>query len=108
MKLDRNSNKGGGGKYGLVRMRKVRALPLRNQEMALGHIAALRDLGVWIAGDVGDEDEFFVVMLKDRHAHEALAAYATSVAPYDKEYADEIDSLAARAGDFSPWCKAPD
>lgn len=54
-------------------------------------------------------NEFFVVMLKDRHARAALAAYATDAAAAgDREYAGEVMALADRAGPSSPFCKAPD
>jgi hypothetical protein len=54
-------------------------------------------------------NEYFVVFLKDRHSHAALAAYATDAAAADDhEYADEVMQLADRAGPLSPYCKAPD
>ena len=54
------------------------------------------------------ENEFFVIKLKDKHAKAALQAYAKSVALADEQFATDVMSLAARAGENSKWCKEPD
>lgn len=84
--MDRNKNPNGKGKYALLNLRK--------------------NMIEW--GCVGDEDEFFVVKLKDKHAKAALEAYANSIREDDEEFADEVMELAMRAGADSPYCKAPD
>jgi hypothetical protein len=69
MKLDRNINTSGLGKYRLWDERKQ----------------------AWVDDCApGDEHEFFVVMLKDRHALPAVAAYAASITHVDTEFAAEV------------------
>ena len=87
MKLDRNINPDGLGKYRLWDERKQ---------------AWVDDCGV------GEEHEFFVIMLKDRHAEDALVAYANSIQGRDMEFAVDVMDLANRAGHRSPFCKDPD
>lgn len=86
MKMDRNVNKNGKGKYALLNLRK--------------------DKIEW--GYVGAEDEFFVIKLKDKHAKAALIAYALSIKDEDEEFAKEVLILASRAGEYSQFCKSPD
>lgn len=86
MKMDRNINPSGLGKYALLNLRT-------NQVQ-------------W--GRVGEEDEFFVIKLKDKHAKVALQAYAQSAVLDDPEWAEEVYALSERAGPLSPFCKRPD
>ena len=86
MKLDRNENPNGKGKYALLNLRT--------------------DKIEW--GLVGEPDEFFVIKLKDKHAQAALAAYANSIAHDDPEFAEQVMGLAMRAGTNNPYCKDPD
>lgn len=86
MKLDRNENPNGKGKYALLNLRT--------------------DKIEW--GCVGEPDEFFVIKLKDKHAKNALEAYADSIVDDDPEFAEEVMELAMRAGADNPYCKAPD
>lgn len=74
MKLDRNINADGKGKYALINLRTNKI--------------------EW--GD-SEDDEFFVIKLKDKHAAAALRAYAGSVYCDDEEFAKEIDELVERA-----------
>lgn len=87
MKLDRNCHPNGQGKYELRNLRTG---------------AVVQDVGE------GEEHEFFVIMLKDRHALPALAAYAASVFHSDGEFAAEVRGLCDRAGFNSPFCREPD
>ena len=88
MKLDRNINADGLGKYELRNLRT-------------GEIVA--DCAP------GDEHEFFVIMLKDVNATPALRAYAASAHHHgDAEWASEVLMLADRSGSYSPFCKVPD
>lgn len=87
MKLDRNLNADGLGKYRLWNERKR---------------AWVDDCGP------GQEHEFFVIMLKDAHARKALVAYAQSLGLVDEEFAAEVLTLARRAGPKSPFCHDPD
>lgn len=85
MKLDRNINTNGKGKYALIN--------LRTNKVEWGITA---------------EDEFFVIKLKDRHSKPALLAYAYSIESHHREFAREVYDLAARAGKDNPFCKEPD
>lgn len=86
MKMDRNINKDGRGKYALLNLR--------------------RDRVEW--GAVGNEDEFFVIKLKDVGALAALAAYASVYDTIDEEWAEEIRKMSLRAGPNSPFVKNAD
>jgi len=108
MKLDRNS---GRGKYAIVNLREIE----RIGGVGVGHnpdiahalrVLELNDLIEY--GEVGTENEFFVIKLKDKHAAWGLSGYALSAVADDPEYAGEIQRLAARSGPNHPNCKAPD
>jgi hypothetical protein len=83
MKLDRNVNKDGKGKYALINLRTNKV--------------------EW--GFQGHPDEFFVIKLKDMNAGAALIAYAESCYKHDPEFAQEVMELAKRAGQRNPHCK---
>lgn len=111
MKLDRSTNHTGIGKYDLVRNRRVAEImrdggPLTAEVEAA--LAVLKRAGVLDDAIVGEPGEFFVIRLKDIYAGDALAAYAASAMADDLEYAQEVASMAGRAGMNSPWCKRPD
>jgi hypothetical protein len=111
MKMDRNINADGSGKYVVVNMRKLRALRDTNEQMRPDIIEALRVLsnaGALEWGSVGAEDEFFLVKLKDRHSLLAIQAYADSIRMSDPEFADEVYEMTMRAGPHSKFCKDPD
>lgn len=113
MKLVRNTNADGHGKYMLVLTRKLEAYdpsggrPFESNPV-WDAVALLIDEGVIDQGVAETEGEFFVLRLKDRHAGAALRAYANSVEYTDPEFAAEVRELASRAGELSPWCKEPD
>jgi len=90
MKLDRNINADGKGKYALIKLRT-----------ALIRVAANPGLMEFSRADVdfGDtpETDFFVIRLKDKYAGAALHAYAEAAKADDLEYATEIDALAQAA-----------
>lgn len=108
MKLDRNN---GRGKYAIVNLREIE----RIGGVVLGHnpdiahalrILETNDLIEY--GDVGAENEFFVIKLKDKYAADALARYAAVASVDDPEYASEIATMAHRSGPGHPNCKIPD
>ena len=108
MKLDRNN---GRGKYAIVNLREIE----RIGGIAHGHnpdIAyALRILetnGLIEYGNVGTENEFFVLKLKDKYADATLARYAAVASSDDPEYANDVAAMAARSGLNHPNCKRPD
>lgn len=87
MRLIRNTNPNGQGKYALLELEKDNLVEF---------------------GKPRSEGEFFVLKLKDIHARPALQAYANSIRKTDPEFAKEVDYLADRAGSRSPWMKQPD
>jgi hypothetical protein len=113
MKLDRNLNEDGRGKYAVL---KLRRLALFDDGKTFGGLdkkiaAAIRTLdraGILDWGQPGTESEFFLIRLKDKYAQGCLRSYATDAARDDTEYAGEIFEMANRAGPSSPFCKRPD
>lgn len=115
MRLDRNENESGKGKYALVRLRGIEA-----GSEAHSLLKRLYELGHLDWGIVGQPDEFFVIKLRDKYADKAITAYADAVmddAPrqIDAEkykslvhYALDIQRLSGRAGLLSEFCKDPD
>lgn len=123
MRLDRNN---GRGKYAVINLRKYADYPhlsgaVRPSPRAVVEaIETLEKAGLINYGAPNTEHEFFVMMLKDQFANDALHAYADaadqeSVLHEDRsksksfgEYGDEVRELAKRSGAMSPWCKVPD
>lgn len=64
----------------------------------------------WVDHDgVGEPNEHFVIMLKDKYARPALMEYARmAMEDGNKEYALDVMQLADRAGPLHPNCKTPD
>lgn len=114
MKLDRNIvGNGGRGKYAII---KLRELDTYTEQGAFGEVSkpiadaikTLEEAGILDWGLEGSEGEFFLIRLKDKYARTALLAYAIGARVDDNEYADEIASMAERAGPRSLFCKRPD
>lgn len=102
MKLDRNTNRDGKGKYALIKLREALV------EMEGGPDYAI--VSPQSAIDFGDtpETEFFVIRLKDAYAYEALRSYAAAaLSDGHHEWALEINDLAERAKSH-PSKKRPD
>jgi hypothetical protein len=114
MKLDRNINSNGRGKYALLKLRKLDEFtavddPFQKVAPAIVKaMAVLEGAGIIDWGIAGTEAEFMVIRLKDKYAGEALGAYAAAAVSDDPEYAGEIRDMADRAGPNNPWCKTPD
>lgn len=116
MKLDRNRNGDGLGKYALIKLRALdEFIPNETFGMLAPDIAkalkVLEEAGIIDLGIAGTESEFFVIRLKDKYAKAALQAYFFAIEndpDGDLEYAMEIDHLCGRAGPDSQWCKKPD
>ena len=105
MKLDRNINPSGKGKYALINLRKIPGDPRTAAELA----AAIIDNPECVEfGAVGSSDEFWLIKLKDENADAALFAYAGKALAQDPEYAADVACIAQRSGANSPFCKAPD
>jgi hypothetical protein len=115
MKLDRNVNGNGRGKYALLKLRKLDEFtetgdPFQTVAPKIADaIKTLEDAGILDWGIEGTESEFFVIRLKDQFASYALRSYADAARNFDQpEYADEIHELAERSGVRSQFCKLPD
>ena len=93
MKLDRNINTNGWGKYALPKLRR-QATPFTPELQECAQ--KLKDAGLLDFGD-NPETDFFVIRLKDKYAAPALGAYAAAVLRDDPEYAEEIFTLAGMA-----------
>ena len=115
MKLDREINKNGKGKYAVVRLRGI-----EDGDEAYLCLKRLEELGHLDWGLTGQQDEFFVIKLRDRFADAALRAYSKAVMAaagkckeFDEskelaQYALSVQKLESRAGTLSPFCKTPD
>lgn len=101
MRLDRNTNPEGVGKYALVNHRKIANLSEAGQAQCLAALRALEGKGVLEFGLPGSPDEFFVLKLKDRLAAGALHAYADAAeAAGMREFAADVAELARRSEAF--------
>lgn len=113
MKLDRNINTDGLGKYALLKLRELAKFETTDtfHRYPADIESALRLLeanGILDWGILGTESEFMLIRLKDRYAQQALHAYANAAEPSDPEWAAEVREMANRSGPNSPWCKRPD
>lgn len=113
MRLDRNVNPDGRGKYALIKLRMLSdfadpADPF--QKIAPNISDALNTLVAAGLIDFGDrpDNEFFVIRLKDKYAKPALEAYASGARHDDPEWAGDIMDLASRAGLNHPNHRKPD
>lgn len=95
MKLDRNLNPDGRGKYALVLMREIPENDLDRDEVESA-LSTLNHHGCLDYGEAAD-NEFFVIRLKDRSAEAGLFAYSKDAESYDMEYAAEVRALADKA-----------
>lgn len=111
MKLDRNLNANGRGKYALLKLRKLDDFVDPFQKVAAPIAAAIETLekaGILDWGNKG-ESEFMVIRIKDMYADGVLDQYADNAhADGQEEYGAEIREMARRSGTRSPWCKRPD
>lgn len=96
MRLDRNTNPDGRGKYALIKLRQDNIL----HHLKIPNVVTVPVLAGAI--DVGDtpETEFFVIRLKDKNAANALHAYAVSCRGDDPEFANEVHTLALKAASY--------
>ncbi len=105
MKLDRNLNPTGKGKYALIKLRVDQPVFSSNSEPPDGRNLRISSKAV----DYGDtpDSEFFVIRLKDKYAYAALRAYSLAAMVDDEEYANEIMKL-AHGADMHPSKRKPD
>jgi hypothetical protein len=108
MKLDRNINPSGKGKYAVINLRKIPTTPTTPQELATAILANPESVEF---GAMGSPDEFWLIKLKDRYATPALMGYAMGIAfddEGDPEYQAEVIEMGKRSGTMHPLCKRPD
>jgi hypothetical protein len=98
MKLDRNTNPDGHGKYAIIKLREHNISEAIKSPGIQGVMVAASAI------DLGDtpETEFFVIRLKDKYAANALHAYSASCRTDDPEFSREVQNLALRAAKFQP------
>jgi hypothetical protein len=75
MKLDRNANPDGRGKYALVKLRQLTHAPKEARQA----VDMLHGLGLIHYGDEAEGEQFFVMKYKDKFTGPALSAYASAV-----------------------------
>jgi hypothetical protein len=112
MKLDRNINANGRGKYALLKLRKLddwlhSGATAEVPKPIAEAIELLEKEGILDWGNTIDS-EFMVIRLKDKYAADALSRYAVVASVDDPEYASEIAEMAHRSGPNHPNCKKPD
>lgn len=111
MKLDRNLNADGRGKYGLILNRELATLDKTCSNPVKGEIlAAIETLerhGIIDWGTTLDT-KFFVIRLRDKLAAPALRSYAIAAFDHDPEYAEDVFLLANTSGIYHPNAKTPD
>lgn len=114
MKLDRDINPDGCGKYAILNLRKLNQVcpgiqPFQRWSPEVAQaLKTLEEAGALEWGQPGAQDEFFLIKLKDKYAAAALETYAAAARCDDPEYADAVLALAERAGPNNPFCKNPD
>lgn len=123
MKLVRNTTKDGRCRYALVRLDKIRNLPMGTEmeKSAARALDTLAAFGFLEYGEVGSKEEHFVIKLRDHFApsalnryRQAVLAYATSLSIRGRsdeaaawlEYSEEVGGLVTRS--MSKDHKLPD
>jgi len=108
VKLDRNENDNGRGKYALILLREIQMADGSFPPGVQQALDTLKRVGVLDWGAAGSDSEFFLIRLKDRHAATALYAYARSAEEFGEvEWAKEVRALANTAATH-PGKKQPD
>lgn len=108
MRLMRNITPDRLCKYAAIRNDKIAKLNTSDRAGALQAMETLALLGVLENPRSGDEEEFFLMKLKDRRAFRPLIAYAlVSDEEGDAEMAEDMREMAQRSAN-SPWRKQPD
>jgi glutamine synthetase type III len=106
VRLERNVSPDGLCKYIAIKVNKLKgARPKNRMELIKALMDADDDAVVF--GEVGSEDEFFLLMLKDENTPEALAAYGRSIFRSDPAMAYDVQEMMNRSLDH-PSRKKPD
>lgn len=108
MKLDRNINSSGKGKYAVINLRKIPTDPRTAEELAAAILANPEAVEF---GAVGSPEEFWLIKLRDRYATPAIMGYAMGIAfdpEGDPEYQADVVEMGKRSETMHPLCKRPD
>lgn len=97
MKLDRNINPDGTGKYALILQRKDPIIGSVDVQQKEGMVDCLCVRKTAVDFGSTPDTEFFVIRMKDKYAAAALKAYAHAAQLDDPEWADEVWAMAKRA-----------
>jgi len=114
MKMDRDINDDGGGKYAVINLRRLNSVaagsgPFQRWSPQVEQaLKTLEEAGALEWGRVGERDEFFLVKMRDQFAPGAIRGYAAMADGVDPEWATAVRTMLTRAGINSPFCKAPD
>lgn len=111
MKMDRDINPDGRGKYALVLMRNTPPAGTIKHHVVKFALFMLWKMGMIDFGRVGTPSEFFLIRLRDKFAYRALKGYQEAIAldpKPDDEYAQSVSEMMERSGPYSPFCKYPD
>lgn len=82
MRLDRNVNPDGRGKYALIHLRKLNDVPNRSKRKLCRALDFLNEHELVAWGGDNPRDQFFVLKYKDMFAADALLAYANAIKDY--------------------------
>lgn len=105
MRLDRNINDDGKGKYALILMREIPGNPTTPEELAQAIVENPQCIDF---GSRGSDSEYFLIRLKDKYAPAALNAYAEAAKDDDnEEWGFQVQGMAHRA-EKHPGKKTPD
>lgn len=105
MRLDRNTNGNGKGKYALIKLREIPGNPSTPEELAAAILANPACVD-W--GERHSDGEFFLIRLKDRFAPPALHAYSKAAAEGGlDQFSLDVYAMALRAENH-PGKKTPD
>jgi DNA-binding ferritin-like protein len=90
MKLDRNINKDGRGKYALIQLRKVGPVPAKEVQDAL---QLLHEWNIIHWGNESPGDQFFVVKYKDQFAYGALRGYCDEIEEHCRQLMQSEETI---------------
>lgn len=108
MRLIRNTTPDGKCKYALVRLDKIRKSTDGNKVESQVCLERLEKLGFLEYAGKNDNEEAFVIKLKDAYAYKALLSYAHTASDCgDSELAMDVEELALRSRNH-PKRKLPD
>lgn len=101
MKLDRNINSDGRGKYALINLRQTKSLD--QFEQVFDAMNVLNRAGLLHWGNESPESQFFVVKYGDPFASDALFAYAMAVKAHAERGMSDNRMMPAEFDSWMEW-----